>query len=255
MQKMNKILAVIPVFALLLWGCSSSVSITDLSPEEHLKYALKLYEEEDYETAMREFESILLQYSGSTLVDDAQYYLGLTRYKRNEFIIAAYEFSKLIKNMPASPFVSNAQFMLAESYFGLSPNYNLDQVYTNKAISEYQAFIDFFPLDEKVPQAEEKIKELNLKLAEKNLSIANIYQKLSYYTASIKYYSIVVEKFHDTKFAPIALYNKILLQIDRENEKEALTDIKQFMLLYPDDENYAEVAELKKSLEEKISLN
>lgn len=252
---MNKFLILFPVIGILLWGCSSSVNLSDLSPEEHLKYAIKMYDEEDYEAAMKEFESILLQYSGSTLVDDAQYYLGLTRYKREEYIIAAYEFSKLVKNMPASPFVPDAQFMLAESYFGLSPNFNLDQVYTNKAIAEYQAFIDFFPLDEKVSQAEEKIKELNLKLARKNLSIANIYQKLSYYTASIKYYSIVVENYHDTKYAPVALYNKILLEIERENEKDALKDIDQFVRLYPDDQNYAEVIELKKSLEEKISLN
>ena len=252
---MNKIFILFPVIGIMLLGCSSSIDLSDLSPEEHLQLAIGMYEEEDYEEAMREFETILLQYSGSSLVDDAQYYLGLTRYQRREYIIAAYEFSKLIKNMPASPFVSDAQFMLAESYFGLSPNYNLDQVYTNKAIQEYQAFIDFFPLNEKVHQAEEKIKGLNLKLAKKNLSIADIYQKLAYYKASLKYYNYVVENHHDTEFAPIALYNKIILQMDRDNEAEALADMKKFMLLFPDDEKTDEVRQLKKSLENKISLN
>jgi len=223
---MNKILILFPFIGILLLGCSSSLDLTELSPEEHLQEAIKMYQEEDYEEAMRQFESILLQYSGSSLMDDAQYYLALTRYQRREYIIAAYEFSKLIKNMPASPFVPDAQFMLAESYYGLSPDYNLDQVYTDKAIAEYQAFIDFFPLNEKVQQAEEKINELNLKLAKKNLSIADIYQKLSYYTASIKYYGLVVENYHDTEFAPIALYSKIILQIERDKEKEALADIK-----------------------------
>lgn len=252
---MNKILILLPFIGIMLWGCSSSVDMSNSSPEDHLQYAIKLYEDEDYEVAMREFETILLQYSGSSLIDDAQYYLGLTRYQREEYVIAAYEFSKLIKNMPASSFVPDAQFMLAESYFGLSPNYNLDQVYTNKAIQEYQAFIDFFPLNEKVHQAEEKIKELNLKLAKKSLSIANIYKKLSYYTASLKYYNYVVENYHDTEFAPVALYSKILLQIDQNDEKQALSDIKKFMLLFPDDENADSVIKLKESLEEKISLN
>jgi len=252
---MNKILILFPFIGILLLGCSSSLDLTELSPEEHLQEAIKMYQEEDYEEAMRQFESILLQYSGSSLMDDAQYYLALTRYQRREYIIAAYEFSKLIKNMPASPFVPDAQFMLAESYYGLSPDYNLDQVYTDKAIAEYQAFIDFFPLNEKVQQAEEKINELNLKLAKKNLSIADIYQKLSYYTASIKYYGLVVENYHDTEFAPIALYSKIILQIERDKEKEALADIKRFILLYPDDEKAEEVKQLKESLEDKISLN
>ena len=252
---MNKILILFPLIGIMLFGCSSSLDLTELSPEEHLQQAIKMYQEEDYEEAMREFESILLQYSGSSLMDDAQYYLSLTRYQRREYIIAAYEFSKLIKNMPASPFVADAQFMLAESYYGLSPDYNLDQVYTDKAIAEYQAFIDFFPLNEKVQQAEERINELNLKLARKDLSIADIYQKLSYYTASIKYYGLVVENYHDTEYAPIALYSKIILQIERDKTKDALADIKKFILLYPDDEKAEEVKQLKESLEDKISLN
>jgi len=161
MSDMNKLVILLSLTVVLFWSCSSSVVVSELTPEEHLQYATKLYEEEDYLEAVKEFESILLQYAGSSLIDDAQYYLGLTRYKREEYIIAAYEFSKLIKNMPASSFVADAQFMLAECYYGLSPNYNLDQVYTKKAIEEYQVFIDFFPLNERVHKAEEIINELN----------------------------------------------------------------------------------------------
>jgi outer membrane protein assembly factor BamD len=220
-----------------------------------LQYAIKLYEEEDDEEAVKEFEAILLQYSGSSIVDDAQYYLAQTRFLREEYIIAAYEFSKLIKNMPASSFVSDSQYMLAECYYQLSPNYNLDQTYTIKAIDEFQAFIDFFPLNEKVQDAEARIHELNLKLAEKDYTIANIYAKLDYYTASMKYYDQVVETYHDTEYAPKALFSKIMLLMEREREDEALTEMKKFMLLFPEDEEAEYIGELKTSLEEKISFN
>jgi outer membrane protein assembly factor BamD len=246
------------IFILVLligWGCSGSVDTANLSPEDRLQYAIKLYEDEDDEEAVREFEAILLQYSGSSIVDDAQYYLAQTRFLREEYIIAAYEFSKLIKNMPASNFVSDSQFMLAECYYQLSPNYNLDQTYTVKAIEEFQAFIDFFPINEKVQDAEARINELNLKLAEKDFTIANIYSKLDYYTASMKYYDQVVETYHDTKFAPKALFSKIMLLIEREREDEALAEMKKFMLLFPEDEEAEYIGELKTSLEEKISFN
>ena len=252
---MKKLVILSALTGLLVWGCSSSADLTDLKPEDHLQNAIKLYEDEDYEDAVREFESILLQYAGSSIIDDAQYYLGMTRYKRGEYIIAAYEFSKLLKNIPASPFVPDAQFMLAECYYELSPNFNLDQSYTSKAIQEYQAFIDFFPLNEKVQEAETKINELNTKLAKKNIMIARIYEKLSYYTASLKYYEYVVETYHDTEYAPEALYSKIMLLIDRDREDEALADMKKFMLLFPNDENADQIKELKESLEGKISLN
>ena len=252
---MNRIFILITLIGLLIWGCSSSADITDLKPEEHLKNAINFYEDEDYEDAVREFEAILLQYTGTGIIDDAQFYLGMTRYKRGEYIIAAYEFSKLLKNIPASPFVPDAQFMLAECYYALSPDFNLDQSYTTKAIQEYQAFIDFFPLNEKVHDAEVKIKLLNTKLARKNITIANIYEKLSYYTASLKYYEYVVETYHDTEYAPQALYSKIMLLIDRERKDEALADMKKFLLLFPDDENAAQIKTLKESLEGNISLN
>jgi outer membrane protein assembly factor BamD len=251
---MNKLVILLSLTVVLFWSCSSSVVVSELTPEEHLKYAIKLYEEEDYLEAVKEFESILLQYAGSSLIDDAQYYVGLTRYKREEYIIAAYEFSKLIKNMPASSFVADAQFMLAECYYGLSPNYNLDQVYTKKAILEYQVFIDFFPLNERVHKAEEKINELNEKLALKDFTIAKIYEKMDYYTASMKYFDYVVETYHDTEYASKALFRKIMLLMEREREDEALADMKKFMLLFPDSEEAVEIIELKNSLEGKISL-
>jgi outer membrane protein assembly factor BamD len=252
---MNKLLILLSLTAVIFWSCSSSVVVSELTPEEHLNYAIKLYEEEDYQEAVQEFESILLQYAGSSLIDDAQYYLGLTRYQRQEYIIAAYEFSKLIKNMPASSFVPDAQFMLAECYYGLSPNYNLDQVYTKKAIEEYQVFIDFFPLNERVHEAEEKINELNEKLALKDFTIAQIYEKMDYYTASMKYYDYVVETYHDTEYAPRALFSKITLLMEREREDEALDNMKKFMLLFPEDEEAEYIRETKESLEGKISLN
>lgn len=252
---MNRLINISSLLLLFIWGCSSSVDVLNLSPEERLQNAINLYEDEDYEEAVTEFEAILLQYPGSAIVDDAQYYLGMTRYQRQEFIIAAYEFSKLIKNMPASSFVPEAQYMLAESYYKLSPNYNLDQTYTKKAITEYQAFIDYFPLNEKVHDAEQKINELNTKLAEKEFTIAQIYEKMDYYTASLKYYEFVVDTYHDTPYGPKALYEKIMLLIDRDREDDALKDMKKYLQLFPDDENSGEIQELKTSLEEKISHN
>lgn len=253
--KMNKILIISSLLFLIIWGCSSSIDVANLTPEDRMGNAKKLYEDEDYEEAVTEFEAIILQYPGSAIVDDAQYYLAMTRYQRKEYILAAYEFSKLIKNMPASSFVPDAQFMLAESYYQLSPNYNLDQTYTKKSITEYQAFIDYFPLNEKVHEAEQKINELNTKLAEKEYSIAEIYEKMDYLTASLKYYDFVVETYHDTPFGPKALYRKIMLLLEEDREDDALKDMKKYLQLFPNDENSSEIEELKNSLEEKISLN
>ena len=249
---MRKLFLAFCTVLLVLWGCSSSRDLSDLTPEDRLQSAIKLYNDEDYQDAATEFEAIFLQYPGSIYVDDAQYYLGMCKFQREEYILAAFEFSKLIKNMPASEFVADAQFMLAESYYELSPDYTLDQKYSKKAIEEYQAFVDFFPLNERVAEAERKISELNDKLARKEYSIAVIYEKMDYYTASLKYYDAVVEIYHDTQYAPMSMYRKIKLLMDREREDEALKEMTKFVRMYPEDKNFNEIEGLKNSLEAKL---
>ena len=239
------------VLIVLFAGCSSLQDTSSFTAEEHYNYALKLYNEEDYEPALQEFQNFLLQYPGSTFNDDAQYYLGMTYFKREQYLLGAYEFSKLIKNIAASPYVPDAQFMLAESYYLLSPSYQLDQAYTKKAIEEFQAFIDFFPSNPKVEEAERKIKELNEKLAEKDYMAAYIYEKMEYEKAAIKYYGQVADTYHDTKYGPLALYNKIMLEERKSMKGEALGDIAVFLTRYPQDSNSKQLQELETQLSKK----
>lgn len=226
-----------------------------MTNEERLAYSIRLYENEDYDEAITELQALILQYPGSAIIDDSQFYLAMCRFKREEYILAAFEFSKLIKNMAASEFLPEAQFMLAECYYSLSPDVTLDQSYSKKAIEEYQAFIDFFPLNEKVLEAEKKIDELNNKLAKKEFDTARIYEKMGYYTASFKYYDNVMEVYHDTEYAPLALYYKIFLLEDRNQDSKALEEAKKFIEKYPEHSNSSSVRNFINGLEENMSVS
>ena len=246
----------IPVLFLLVFeGCSSSVDTTNMTGENRLSYAISLYNDEDYLEAINELQAILLQYPGSSISDDAQFYLAKTRFARKEYIMAAFEFSKLIKNMPASEFVPESQYMLADCYYELSPNFNLDQKYTRKAIQEFQAFIDFFPTNERVADAEKKIDELNNKLAEKTYSIAGIYEKLDYLKAAVIYYDEVIDNYHDTPYAPLAMYNKINVLVERDRSNDAITEIDKFIEKYPDSRRIDELKSLRSKLENQLSAS
>lgn len=249
---MNKLLVLIAA-SVFIWGCSSSFDTTNLAPEERFAYAQRLYDNRDYEDAVNELQALILQYPGNAIIDDAQNLLGMTRFQRKEYLLAAFEFSKLIRNMVASEYIPDAQFMLGECYYQLSPDFSLDQRYTKKAIEELQAFIDFFPTHPRVVDAEIKITEMTDKLARKELNAAVIYEKMEYYTAAIMYYTNVVEMFHDTRHAPVAMYNKIRLLIERNRNTEALAEITRFLARYPDDTNAGRVESLKLSLENKLS--
>lgn len=232
-----------------LWNCSNIKDTTSFSAEEHLEYAKILMSDGDHEEAIMEFQSILLQYSGSAVNDDAQYFLAYTYYKREQYLLAAYEFSKLIRDIPTSTFVQDSQFMLAESYYQLSPTYQLEQSYTKKAIEEFQAFIEFFPTHPKVEEAEEKISSLYSKHAEKEFNSALIYEKMEYFAAAINYYKAVKDTYHDSKFAPLAHYSLIKLLVIRKRTDEALRNIAEYIKKYPEDSNLDELRELTVELE------
>lgn len=249
MKTIFKYLIIVGISIFYITGCSSTDTLIVLDADAKFAHAMKLYEEEDYLEALTEFEAIILQYPGSDVADDSQFYLAMTRYQREEYLIAAYEFSKLIRNLKVSDFVAEAQFMLAECYYELSPHYSLDQRFTKKAIEEYQAFIDFFPLDERVPDAEGKINEMNDKLAEKEFHSAEIYESLEYTKAAKYYYQSIIDKYHDTEYAPKASYNLIQLLIEREELEEAKEEISMFLTRYTGDDHYDEVQQLKVQLQ------
>jgi outer membrane protein assembly factor BamD len=233
------------LLALIYWNCGSSIDTTNLGPNERVDYAIKLYNDGDYEMAIKELEAILLQFPGNEIADQAQFYLGQAHFKKKEYILAGYEYSKLIKTMTASKYIVDAQYMLASCYYELAPPYPLDQKYTKKAIEELQAFIDIFPADPRVSESENRITELQTRMAEKEFHDAYIYERMEYYNAAIMTYGKVTETYHDSKFAPMASYKKIQLLIQKNRFSEASNEIESFLLKYPQDERIKDVQALK----------
>ena len=127
---------IIGIVALLLFACGGPKPDGTWTAGEYFKFALQMYEDEDYFEAVNEFTVVTLRYPGSVYSDSAQYYLGMCHFQMDEYIISAAEFNKLVDEMSRSPLVPDAQYMLAESYFELSPRAELDQEYTMQAIKQ-----------------------------------------------------------------------------------------------------------------------
>jgi outer membrane protein assembly factor BamD len=233
-------------------GCGSSEETTTLSAEERFQKAKMLFDDEDYLQASREFQIITLQFQGSAHADDAQFYVGECRFMRGEFALAAIEYSQLIQRMRASPLVPEAQYKLGLSYYSLSPESILDQQYTTKAIDELQTFVDYYPANEHAADAEAKIKELTTRLAEKEYENATMYSKLAYYKSAIIYYDGLIEKYHDTEYAPLAYLGKVEALVARNKYKEALSTIDKFLKLFPNSVLRAQADKLKSTIDQEL---
>lgn len=194
--------------ALIMAGCSSYNVKPDIRAEERFKIAQKMFKSRDYFEAKNQFKIITLNNPGASFVDEAQYFLGECHFKMKEYILASDEFSRMTRLYPKSPWVDDAQFRIAYCDYQLSPKPSLDQTYTVKAVEDFQTFIEDFPESDLVPRAEKLLKICRTKLAQKEYKSGELYRKLGDHYGAFVYFSSVIDKYYDTKFAEPATYWK-----------------------------------------------
>ncbi len=251
---MKKIFVLI-VSMIVLNNCAGVKPQPDWTASQYFKYAMAIYEDEDYFDAANEFTVIVLRYPGSSVADSAQFYLGESHFFMDEYIIAAAEYEKLISNMSRSPLVTLAQYKLAESFYQLSPRAELDQGYTHKALREYQYFIEENPTHKLREDAEKKMYELRSKLAQKQWASAEIYRKMREFRAALVYYDIVLERYYDTEFADKAMYGKIETYLKKEQYTAARLECHKLMEQFPKSEFYEQVEYILETLPEEEETN
>lgn len=243
----NSVLALFLAF--VIQSCISSDK-SDILPDDTaeiaMQKAMRNYEQKKYLTAIDDFSLIKLKFSGTKIVDKAQFFLGMSHYHREEYIIAAYEFENLLKNYSTSQYAKEARYYRAMCFYKLSPDYSLDQTYTQMAISEFQNFMELYPSDSLAKDAQIKIKELRNKLALKDYKAAQLYITLDNYKAADIYFDHIVDEYYDTDWADDALYSKIKLSISRNKIQQAVKDIEKFEKRFPDSPYLKELQELKK---------
>jgi outer membrane protein assembly factor BamD len=239
--------------ACVFWaGCKGSDVAQNFTAEERFNLGKQKFDEGDYLEAISHFEIVKLQYPGSAQADDAQYYLGECQFQQESYLVSIEEYRALKRNYPTSPFVPAAQYKIGLCYFNLTPRFQLDQSYADKAIDEFQSFLEYYPTHELVPDAEARIQELNTRLARKLFDTAELYMKMDYYKPATIYYASVIEKYHDTPFAEPALLGKVKSLIARKKYDDAKIDIERFLQKYPTSGAHDEALSLQRLINEHL---
>lgn len=228
----NYFILIFIIFSIVV-SCTSNKLSSKATLEERMEFGMRLFEKGKYFDAKTQFRIITLSYSGSTIADKAQFYLGECHFNMKEYILSASEYERLIKVYPSSEYVDDAKFKLGLSYFKLSPKPQLDQEYTLQSITHFQEFLEDYYTSALVPQVEKYLLQARNKLANKIYASAEIYRKMKYYNAAIIYYNKVIEEYYDTSFAPKSLYwiGECNRRID--NYQQAVTAFVEFVKKYP----------------------
>lgn len=247
---MRFLAVLLAVLAFVAGGCGSSEkATTTMSVEERFAHAKALFDDRDYLEAINEFTVITLQYQGSAHAADAQFYLGECRFQRGEYLLASFEYGVVKRNYPANPRVQEAQYKLALSYYMLSPKSALDPQYTKRAIDEFQQFVEYYPSSPLVADADAKIKELTNRLAKKQYETARLYTTMDYYKAALVYYDDVIDRYHDTEYAPLAYLDKAELLLAHKRYREARETLDAFAARFPQSVLQARADSIRKKLD------
>lgn len=195
----------------LLFSCKSEFERirTSNDPVKIYRQALKYYDKGDYSKAQSMLELSIPNYRGKEEAEDLFYKYAWTHYYLGEYILAAHYFKSFANTFFNSDKKEEATYMAAYSNYEMSPNPNLDQTYTHKAIEEFQIFANTYTDSERVAEANRLIDEMRKKLEIKAIQQAELYYKLGQYQAAVQSYSQVLADFPDSDDAERVRYMMI----------------------------------------------
>jgi outer membrane protein assembly factor BamD len=195
--------------ALVAAGCSGSGRLRYDSPQEAYQKGVELYERGKYQQAAEYFQAVFDFGRTHEWADDAQLYLARAYRANEQYILAASEYTRFVEIYRADPRVPEAEYERALAYYELSPNYELDQSDTERAIQYFTLFANRYPDHELFDEATARIAELRDKLAHKQFETAKLYERRELYEAAALSYEAVFDKYPDTAWADDALVGAI----------------------------------------------
>lgn len=229
--------------ALLLTGIISIVAcggrpvLNNLPARTLYERGMEKYQKEDYIRSIEYFQAIVYNFPGESLVDTAQFYLGLSYFGQKDYKLASVEFNRLLQNYPSSVYATNAQFMKAVCLFEAAPDhYGLDQTDLKDALQQLEDFVIDHPESELIPEVQAYIDEGRNRLAKKTYEAGLVYQRIRALAAAKTYYQAVVDDYTDTKFGPLAAFGIAEADLAMKNYGEARTRFENFMTAFPEHE-------------------
>lgn len=195
---------------LLLSSCGEYQRVLKSTDADyHLDFAKRAFEEKKYTQAATALEPVVTVFKGTEKAEDALYLLALSNYENKDYETSGTWFKTYYNRFPKGKYTELARYFCGYGYYLDSPDPQLDQSGTIRAIQELQAFLDFYPRSDKVSLAQNAIFELQDKLTLKQLENAQLYYNLGTYLGN-NYQSAIIVARNAIKDYPYSKYKEDL---------------------------------------------
>ena len=152
-NKTTKI-SILFALAVLLASCGEYNKILK-STDRDLKYtyAKKYFEEKRYGRSISLLEELVPYLKGTAQAEESLYLLGQSYYNSRDYLSSTQIFTTYYNTYPNGEYAEPSLYYAAYGMYLDSPEPQLDQSKTYKAISEFQRYIELYPQTERAEQA------------------------------------------------------------------------------------------------------
>ncbi len=178
-------------------------------PDYRLDFARRAFEAKKYTQCATALENVPTAFKGTEKAEEALYLLALANYENQDYETSGQYFKNYYTRYPKGKYAELARFYSGYGYYLDSPEPQLDQSGTIKAINELNSFLDYFPRSDKVSIAQNAIFELQDKLTLKQLENAQLYYNLGTYLGN-NYESAIIVARNAIKDYPYSKYKEDL---------------------------------------------
>jgi len=196
------------IVAISISSCKSEFERIRTNPNPDIIYdkSMDYYKKGDFEKAQILMEQILGNFKGRSKAEPLYFNFANTHYQLGNFISSAGYFKSFSQTFPTSNNREEADFMTAMSYYKMSPNYRLEQTNSEKAIDEFQIFVNTHPKSTRIDDCNKKIDELRAKLEQKAYEEGVLYYDLKNFQSAVQSFENLLKDFPETRHAEKVRY-------------------------------------------------
>ncbi len=143
------------VLAWVLFLMGSGASLTSCSDltralkSDSIAYkrevARKYFEKKEYERGLPLLEELIIIDRGTEHAEEVNYMHAKSYFGMKDYILSSFYLANFTRTFPTSKYAEECAFLSAYCHYKNSPNYELDQGDTDRAINELQLFLVRYP--------------------------------------------------------------------------------------------------------------
>lgn len=200
---------IFPITLLILFAsCTEYTKVMKSHDADYkFQYAKKVFDEKKYLQAVNLLLDVYTPLRGTPNGEEALYLLARSYYENQDYTNANVYFKTYYTRYPKGKFAEMSRFYSGYGFYLDSPDPQLDQTYTLKAIEELKNFIELYPQSDMLEIARNAIFEMQDKLTLKELQNAQLYYNLGNFMGN-NYQSAVIVCQNALKDFPYSKYKE-----------------------------------------------